>query len=734
MTWSRWPLVALFLVGANWAQPPGEKPAQAKELQVPDLTALAKPPPSEMRVVLKRYDADRGSLQRFYTILSSPTRQERLHRFNQGWSKALQKLPVEKLSAEGRADFEILRKKIDGELQQLDEDAKAFAEVGPLLPFARTITALAESRQQMDKVDVAQAAGLLNNMKKQLGRLSAALTTPAGADDKAVNFKLTKSVASRAADTTSQLRSALKRWFAFYNGYEPTFAWWTADLYKDVDQALEDYAAVLRKSEQEKTVRLQPMPGGEPVPLGDPSNPRPPFLAAKASDVPDLAALLEFRGSELIEVVAQYQNDRASFGRFGGAFTRLPKTPEGQAKLKKLCTDWLAALAKLDFDKLSLEGRVDYLLLQNRIQSDLRRLDLQAKASEEPARKPGGAGPKDPSGIVGHPIGRAALLVELAAEMIPYTPEELLAVADKEFAWCEAEMKKAAREMGCGDDWLKAVEKVKTRHVPPGKQPELIRDLAWEANAYLLKHDLVTVPPLAQETWRMEMMSPERQLINPFFTGGEVISVSFPTSSMSYEAKLQSMRGNNIHFARATVHHELIPGHHLQGFMTARYNNHRRAFGTPFWVEGWALYWEMLLYERGFPKSAEDRIGFLFWRMHRCARITFSLNFHLEKMTPQECIDYLVNRVGHERDNATAEVRRSFASGAGPLYQAAYMLGGLQFRALHKELVQSGKMTNREFHDAVLKENSIPVEMVRALLTNQQLGRDFRSQWKFCGP
>ena len=69
-------------------------------------------------------------------------------------------------------------------------------------------------------------------------------------------------------------------------------------------------------------------------------------------------------------------------------------------------------------------------------------------------------------------------------------------------------------------------------------------------------------------------------------------------------------------------------------------------------------------------------------------------------MTPKECIDLLVDRVGHERDNATAEVRRSFTGSYGPLYQAAYLLGGLQLRALHRELVESGKMTDRAFHDA----------------------------------
>jgi uncharacterized protein (DUF885 family) len=38
---------------------------------------------------------------------------------------------------------------------------------------------------------------------------------------------------------------------------------------------------------------------------------------------------------------------------------------------------------------------------------------------------------------------------------------------------------------------------------------------------------------------------------------------------------MMSMRGNNPSFSRATVFHELIPGHHLQGFMAARYRPYR---------------------------------------------------------------------------------------------------------------------------------------------------------------
>ena len=348
-------------------------------------------------------------------------------------------------------------------------------------------------------------------------------------------------------------------------------------------------------------------------------------------------------------------------------------------------------------------------------------------------QRPGGnaARPGDASDIVGDPIGREALLVELRSEMIPYTPEEIIAIGEKEMAWCENEMKKASRDLGYGDDWKKALEHVKSLYVEPGKQPQMIRDLALEAIKFVEDNNLVTVPELAKESWRMEMMTPERQLVSPFFLGGEVIQVSFPTNTMAHEQKMMSMRGNNIHFSRATVHHELIPGHHLQGFMSARNKPYRGIFGTPFWTEGNALYWELLLWDLNFAKTPENRIGMLFWRMHRCARIIFSLNFHLEKMTPQECIDLLVNKVGHERDNATAEVRRSFDGSYGPLYQIAYLIGGLQQYAMHKELVGSGKLTNRAYNDALLKENRIPIEMLRAAITNQKLTRDFVTNWKF---
>ena len=354
------------------------------------------------------------------------------------------------------------------------------------------------------------------------------------------------------------------------------------------------------------------------------------------------------------------------------------------------------------------------------------------RGGANPARAAGPMGSNEELSGAG-PAGNDALIDALQAAMIPYTPDELITLANREFAWCDKEMLRASREMGFGEDWKKALDTVKNKYVEPGQMIYLVRDLAREAVEFIEKHELVTLPPLLKEDYWEEALTPQMQLTSPFFLGGSVIQVSSPASSQTIQERIESMRGNNIYFARATVFHELIPGHHMQGYMTQRYRTYRSLFSTPFWTEGMAFYWEMLLWDLGFTRTPEQRIGALVWRMHRCARIIFSLSFHLRKMTPVECVQFLVERVGFEHANAEGEVRRSFNGSYPPIYQCAYMLGALQFYSLHKELVGTGKMTNRAFHDAMYREGNMPVEMVRLALSGQKVTRDYRTSWKFYG-
>jgi uncharacterized protein (DUF885 family) len=543
--------------------------------------------PSRLRGVIEKFSEDYGTLNRFHTARTSPNRAARFRQFYAERLAFLNKQNFAALNADEQIDYLLFVNYLEHEQRELNRIAGQLAEMSALIPFAKAISDLEDTRRRLETIDAAKTAALLDDLNKQI--LAAQKNI-----EESKTSKPKRTVANRAARTVNELRATLKNWFTFHNGYDPMFTWWNNEPYKTVDKSLENYSTFL-------------------------------------------------------------------------------------------------------LDKLV------------------------------------GIKPDDKTTIIGDPIGRAALLEELEYEMIPYTPEELVEIANKEFTWCEREMKKASRDLGYGDDWKKALEAVKNKYVEPGKQPELIRAQAYEAIEFLEKNDLVTIPKLARDSWRMEMMTPERQLVSPFFLGGETILVSYPTSTMTHEQKMMSMRGNNPHFTHAVTHHELIPGHYLQRFMTARYRPYRDIFYTPFWMEGWALYWEFILWDMNFNKTPEDRIGALFWRMHCCARIIFSLNFHLEKMSPQESVDFLVECVGHERDNATAEVRRSFAGDYGPLYQIAYMMGGLQFYNLHRELVGSKRMTNRQFHDAILKEGAIPVEMVRTILTKQKLQKNFKSNWRFYG-
>ncbi|MEZ5347523.1 MAG: DUF885 family protein [Pyrinomonadaceae bacterium] len=543
--------------------------------------------PSRLRGAIEKFREDYGSIDRFYTSPVSSNRAERLRKLYTDWEAFLAAQKFDALNHDEQIDYLLFKNFLAREKDQLSRYDEQLREMSSLIPFARAISDLEDSRRRLETIDSAKTAKLLDELNTQITALQQSIKANKTSRPK-------RTVANRAAGTVGSLRRVLGNWYGFYTGYDPQFSWWNSDPYKTLDETLKKYQA--------------------------------------------------FISEELVGIKAD-----------------------------------------------------------------------------------------DKTTIIGDPIGRESLIKELGFEMIPYSPEELVEIANKEFAWCEAEMKKASREMGYGDDWMKALEAVKNKYVEPGKQAELIRDQAYEAIEFVEKNDLVTVPALMKESWRMEMMSPARQLVSPFFLGGETILVSYPTDSMTHEQKMMSMRGNNPHFTRAVTHHELIPGHHMQRYSIQRHRPYRSMFYTPFWMEGWALYWEFLLWDKDFIKTPEDKVGALFWRMHRSARIIFSLNFHLEKMTPQEAVDLLVNRVGHERDNATAEVRRSFAGNYGPLYQIAYMMGGLQFYNLHRELVDSKKMTDKEFHDRILHEGPIPVEMVRAILTNQKMTNETAAKWRFYG-
>lgn len=556
--------------------------AGAATITAPDPASI-QPVSQRVAPLIQRFVADLASVEHTHDITAGRQRETALRTLYKSWLIALQDVPFASLSLEDKIDYALFKRELAYRLQQLDFERSRFAEAAPLLPGIDSLIALAEARRDLAYPDADASAATLEAACKSIAGLHSSLER-----DPQLAPALSPAVAFRAAKLLDGVRSDLKDWYAFYDGYDPAFTR-VKRPYESLDREMGDYAKLLR-------------------------------------------------------------------------------------------------------DKL--------------------------------------AGASNPETIIGDPVGRDAIVAALQHELIAYTPEEIMALAERELAWSQEQMAAAAKQMGYGG-WHLALEAIKRQTPGPGEQPKLVTQLADEAIDYVVGADLVTVPDLARRDWRMAMLSPQAQLQAPFFLGGEDVWVAYPHESMPDDKKKMALRGNNRYFSRAVVFHELIPGHHLQYFYGQRYQTQRQLFDTPFWTEGWALYWEMALYDRGFARTPEERLGMLFWRSHRAARILFSLSFHLGRMTPQQAIDLLVTRVGHERENAVAEVRRSFAGDYGPLYQAAYLLGGLQFRALHKEMVESGKMSDRQFHDAILMGGPMPVSVVRSRLLGESPKENLPADWRF---
>jgi uncharacterized protein (DUF885 family) len=100
-------------------------------------------------------------------------------------------------------------------------------------------------------------------------------------------------------------------------------------------------------------------------------------------------------------------------------------------------------------------------------------------------------------------------------------------------------------------------------------------------------------------------------------------------------------------------------------------------------------------------------------------------------MTPKEMVEFLIERVGHERMAATSEVRRFVSGGYSTLYQCSYMIGALQLQALQREATANNRMTVKAFNDAVLRQGPIPIELIRANLLNLTLAPNTMPQWRF---
>ncbi len=162
--------------------------------------------------------------------------------------------------------------------------------------------------------------------------------------------------------------------------------------------------------------------------------------------------------------------------------------------------------------------------------------------------------------------------------------------------------------------------------------------------------------------------------------------------------------------------HEGVPGHHHQIALQQELDmpDFRKygAFFTAF-VEGWGLYSERLGIEMGLYDTPANDMGRLSYEMWRACRLVVDTGIHSKGWSKQQAIDYMLDNTALTEANVEAEVNRYIS---WPGQALAYKIGELKIRELRKlsEERLGDAFDIREFHDTVLGQGAVPLDVLEA--------------------
>ena len=161
----------------------------------------------------------------------------------------------------------------------------------------------------------------------------------------------------------------------------------------------------------------------------------------------------------------------------------------------------------------------------------------------------------------------------------------------------------------------------------------------------------------------------------------------------------------------ALVLHEAVPGHIFQGSLARSLKElpeFRKFYGNSAYAEGWALYAESLGSQLGVYKDPYSRFGQLASERFRAARLVIDTGIHSMEWTREQAQEYLK---AHAPTQAQAEVDRYIS---WPGQALSYKMGQLKIVELRKKAEQKlgPKFDVRDFHDALLRDGSLPLELL----------------------
>jgi uncharacterized protein (DUF885 family) len=297
----------------------------------------------------------------------------------------------------------------------------------------------------------------------------------------------------------------------------------------------------------------------------------------------------------------------------------------------------------------------------------------------------------------------------------------------REFDRLDAEMSALAKDATGNPDYVAVIREDDANH-PSTEQAMLEGYTDWtaKARAFLADTGLVTLPAgescavVPSPVFQRPVIGVASYIAPPAFSDrwkGHFF-VPFAPDGAS-EEEIQSRLSNNSYGGMPTTSvHEAYPGHHWHLVMRkSNPSDVRKVYSTPYFSEGWALYAERVMRERGFFETSLQELQHLSATIFRAARIIVDTSLHLGEMDYETAVTFMMEKAALPEPVARAEVGRYCW---WPTQASSYLTGCLEILAIRDRYLAARGFAGtsardvpigivREFHDAIASSGALPL-------------------------
>jgi uncharacterized protein (DUF885 family) len=308
--------------------------------------------------------------------------------------------------------------------------------------------------------------------------------------------------------------------------------------------------------------------------------------------------------------------------------------------------------------------------------------------------------------------------------------DDILARGRQAFEETEALAQEVSERIGPGKHWSEVYDGLQDEHPPADGIKAAYQKEIDAAQAFVKEQRIVTLPEgerviTVDTPPAMRRSSPfgTFQSVDQFDDGLEGRLVLTPIEDwMSPEQSAARLRSHHYAWIPIIAVHEAYPGHHVDALKT-RENPRvlRKVVREPIFSEGWGLFTEEMMYEQGFLTGDDVRLTQLRNRLWRAARVILDVSLHTGRMSFQDAVEFLAEKVRFERYAAELEVGMYTER---PTYVLGYLIGMQEIMKIRDDYIEryGEPSPPSEFYDQLLSVGALPPVLVREALFGEDAG------------